>query len=546
MLFIGGKAMKNTGDQAVSYAPLVLLALAQFGISSDTTTVALAVNAVVSQLGGGMVDIQLANMVFGLVAGIFMITGGMTGLIIGWNNNFRLGVLLVILGELSMAFAPSTLIFIWAGRVFVGLGASFLIPSVLAIVPTLYHGKKRVFAYGCVAAGAGASALMPIPFGILLDGVGFRVTFMVMMGLFLVLLAFSIRLPRIERTVIRQRFDVLGFITCSVGFFFLLTSVACVSIFGTVDPLPTAPFVLFGIAPTIPMACLGALSLFAFSRVEKSKGKQGMSLLMPRSFLGTSAARHALIAVAFGFFLVGAFNILVIPYMQIAAGATAMQAGILFACSGVPMVFCVMAVPRLLPDASPKRIIRLGYGAGALGCFVIALGLGQSNLFVYVAVGMFITGAGIGLVNSHANNAVACAVGEKDVQQSGGIQGTVRDIAHSLAAALLGTVLALVLAAAFPIIVLGDSTLSEATKDKLTSVSVVFSSDAAFDEVVASAGVYDSEKDSAVEAYGRARLEANQLSLVVLGLGSIALLPFTRNLPSHSTKKESCSADRGL
>ena len=93
---------------------------------------------------------------------------------------------------------------------------------------------------------------------------------------------------------------------------------------------------------------------------------------------------------------------------------------------------------------------------------------------------------------------------------------------------------------------LGDSTLSEATKDKLTSVSVVFSSDAAFDEVVTSAGVYDSEKDSAVEAYGRARLEANQLSLVVLGLGSIALLPFTRNLPSHSIKKESCSADRGL
>ncbi|MEG0504424.1 MAG: MFS transporter, partial [Raoultibacter sp.] len=442
-----------------------------------------------------------------------------------------------LMGELAMSFAPNTAVFIFVGRVLVGLGASFLIPSVLGIVPALYEKSKRVFAYGCVTAGTGAAALMPVPFGIMLDTVGFRVTFAVMAGLFLVLLVFSIRLPKIERQTVSRRFDVPGFVACSIGFFFLLVSITCISTCGIVVPLPTAPFTLFGIAPTLPMATFGILSLVVFSRIEKSREAKGLSLLMPRSFLGTSAARHSLVAVAFGFFLSGAFNLLIIPYLQIAAGLSALESGLMFACAGVPMVVCAVFIPKLFPAVSPRRIIQLGYCVGAVGCFTSAFGLGQSNLVVYVAVGMFLAGVGIGLVNSHASYSVACSVGEKDVQQSGGIQGTVRNIAHSLAAAVLGTLLVLVLTVTYPIAVAESPALTAVTKDILITSPVSFSSDVVFEATLASAGVSADESEPAMTAYRQARLEANQLSLAILGCGTVLLLLFTRNLPMCGSGK---------
>ena len=46
-----------------------------------------ATNALISALHASMNDIQLANMVYSLCAGAFMVAGGMLGIIIGWKKN---------------------------------------------------------------------------------------------------------------------------------------------------------------------------------------------------------------------------------------------------------------------------------------------------------------------------------------------------------------------------------------------------------------------------------------------------------------------------
>lgn len=45
-------------------------------------------------------------------------------------------------GELVMALSPNMTIFIWGGRILVGFGASFMIPSVLGLIPFIYHGQE--------------------------------------------------------------------------------------------------------------------------------------------------------------------------------------------------------------------------------------------------------------------------------------------------------------------------------------------------------------------------------------------------------------------
>ena len=153
--------------------PIIVLILAQMGTSGDNGALGLANQQLVDVLGATTPDIQLANMVYSLMAGAFMVAGGLVGTIIGWRTNFRLGAILCAAGELVMALSPNMTVFIWGGRILVGFGASFMIPSVLGLIPFIYHGKNRVLAFGCIGAASGLSAFLPLILGIVMQFGGF-------------------------------------------------------------------------------------------------------------------------------------------------------------------------------------------------------------------------------------------------------------------------------------------------------------------------------------------------------------------------------------
>lgn len=81
-------------------------------------------------------------------------------------------------GELVVAFSGNIFMFTWGGRLLVGIGASFLIPSVLGLIPGLYQGNDRAFAFGAIGAATGiASCLGPIAAGFLIDTFDWRIAF---------------------------------------------------------------------------------------------------------------------------------------------------------------------------------------------------------------------------------------------------------------------------------------------------------------------------------------------------------------------------------
>ena len=69
----------------------------------------------------------------------------------------------------------------------------------LGLIPALYEGHARATAFGFVAAASAVSALVPIPFGILLDAAGFRVTFGVIALYFLGVLISTRFLPKLPK-----------------------------------------------------------------------------------------------------------------------------------------------------------------------------------------------------------------------------------------------------------------------------------------------------------------------------------------------------------
>ena len=156
-------AQAKDGASKFLVLPIIILIMAQMGTSGENSALSLANTELVNQLGATVPDIQLANMVYSLMAGALMIAGGLLGTVIGWKRNFRMGALLCAAGEILMAFSPNMLVFIWGGRVLVGFGASFMIPSVLGLIPKIYQGKNRVQAYGCIGAASGLAAVLPLP-----------------------------------------------------------------------------------------------------------------------------------------------------------------------------------------------------------------------------------------------------------------------------------------------------------------------------------------------------------------------------------------------
>lgn len=202
--------------------PIIVLILAQMGTSGDNGALGLANQQLVDVLGATTPDIQLANMVYSLMAGAFMAAGGLVGTIIGWRTNFRLGAALCAAGELVMALSPNMTIFIWGGRILVGFGASFMIPSVLGLIPFIYHGKNRVLAFGCIGAASGLSAFLPLFLGIVMQFGGFRVTFGALAVYFALVLLLSFKLPAIEKPAEKLKFDGLGTGIAATGLFLFL------------------------------------------------------------------------------------------------------------------------------------------------------------------------------------------------------------------------------------------------------------------------------------------------------------------------------------
>ena len=418
--------------------PIIVLILAQMGTSGDNGALGLANQQLVDVLGATTPDIQLANMVYSLMAGAFMVAGGLVGTIIGWRTNFRLGAALCAAGELVMALSPNMTIFIWGGRILVGFGASFMIPSVLGLIPFIYHGKNRVLAFGCIGAASGLSAFLPLFLGIVMQFGGFRITFGALAVYFALVLLLSFKLPAIEKPAEKLKFDGLGTGIAATGLFLFLVGLSRISAWGLIEPFAECPFTIFGISPALPMAVLGLILLVILVPVEKRVEQKNGIALLPQSFLKTPQVRAGLVASAITFFFMGVQAILLSPYLQLVAGWSPVLMGVMALAVGIPTFIFSLGIPKFMPNANPRRVIQVGYIVMASAFIPMAFSLHGSEVNGLMWVGLAVAGAGAGIVSAQANNIVALAVNERDASQSGGIQTTMRNVGQAIGVAAIG------------------------------------------------------------------------------------------------------------
>lgn len=498
--------------------PIIVLILAQMGTSGDNGALGLANQQLVDVLGATTPDIQLANMVYSLMAGAFMVAGGLVGTIIGWRTNFRLGGALCAAGELVMALSPNMTIFIWGGRILVGFGASFMIPSVLGLIPFIYHGKNRVLAFGCIGAASGLSAFLPLFLGIVMQFGGFRVTFGALAVYFALVLLLSFKLPAIEKPAEKLKFDGLGTGIAATGLFLFLVGLSRISAWGLIEPFAECPFTIFGISPALPMAILGLILLVILVPVEKRVEQKNGIALLPQSFLKTPQVRAGLVASAITFFFMGVQAILLSPYLQLVAGWSPVLMGVMALAVGIPTFIFSLGIPKFMPNANPRRVIQVGYIVMACAFIPMAFSLHGSEVNGLMWLGLAVAGAGAGIVSAQANNIVALAVNERDASQSGGIQTTMRNVGQAIGVAAIGAVLLFGITANIDNAMADSPVITPEIRTAVAERNISLMGDAQFEQTIADIPMDDAQRAELVQLNSDARIQSTITSYVVSGV----------------------------
>ena len=519
------KASPGAGKEKFLVLPIIILVLAQMGTTGDNGALSLAATALTKDLGATTSDIQLANMIYPLVGGSFMIAGGLAGTMIGWRKTFRIGALLAAIGEIALALSPNMMFFIWVGRVLVGLGASFLVPSLLGIIPFIYHGANRTVAFGCIGAASGLAAVLPLMLGVVMQLAGMRITFFVLALYFIGVVVLSLGMPKFDQQPEKSHFDAIGVGLAAMGFFCMLIGLSSISSWGLIKPMRTAPFTLFGISPAIPLVVLGIIILGVLIKVEAREEKRYGLVVLPRSFITTKQVLAGLVANALMFFFMGAQSIPMSPYLQLVANWTPIDVGTISIATGLPTFGLALGIPKLFPKANPRHVIQVGYVAMALALGIMAFSVtldGANRIGVYL--GAFMAGVGAGTVSSHASNIVALAVNDRDASQSGGIQSTMRNVGQALGVALLGAVLIFGISSTLHNEMAADPAISPDVAQQVSELTINLGSNTEFEHEIADIKMDDSERAKLVDLEAKARFDSTRVAygagivIVLLGL----------------------------
>ena len=370
-------------------------------------------------------------------------------------------------------------------------------------------------------------ALLPLLLSIVLMAAGMRVTFFVLAAYFVLVFLLSFKLPEIEQSDEKLKFDGVGVALAATGLFLFLVGVSRISAWGLVEPFPACPFTIAGISPCLPMAVLGVIILIVMINVEKKVEEKNGFALLPQSFLKTPQVLAGLAASAITFFFMGVQSILMAPYLQLVAGWSPAIVGVLSIVVGVPTFAFSIGIPKFMPKANPRRVIQVGYLTLAAALIIMAFSVTlDAASMPGILIGCVVAGSGAGIVSAQANNVVALAVNERDASQSGGIQTTMRNVGQAIGIALLGAVLLFGITNSVKDAAANDSRISESTVAAISERNIDLVSDENFRASIEDIDMSDEERDALVEINAQSRFNSTRFAyyvgaaIIVLGLAT--------------------------
>ena len=518
-----------------SNASIVLAALAagQFVMALDSSVMNVSIPVVAADVGTDVTGIQTAITMYTLVMAAFMITGGKVGAMIGRKRAFTIGCVVYAAGSLTTALSQSLPMLMFGWSLLEGLGAVLILPAIVALVASNFAREDRPRAYGLLSAAmAIAVAAGPLIGGICTTYFSWRWVFIGEVVVIAGILAFSKRIadtPPEEGVTL----DYVGAVLSASGLGLIVYGLLRSGTWGFIEPKPGAP-TWWGLSPAFWLMLGGGVLLWGFLGWERRMVTQGREPLVDPALLRVPHLRIGLLAFFFQFLLLLGLFFLMSLFLTVALGLSAIATGVRLMPMSVMLLLAAVGIPKLLPDASPRRVCRVGFGSLALGLVMLVVLLDVGSGPEIVTWPLMFAGLGAGALASQLGAVTVGAVADERSGEVGGLQNTATNLGSSIATALTGAVLISALTSTFLSGIADNPDVPQRVSENAEfqlAAGVPFVSDKDLSAALIEADVPKPTADAIVDENAAARVRALQVSFALLALFAVAALPVAGRLP---------------
>ena len=516
------------------WAPLAVLGLAQFVMVLDQAVMNVSITQLVEDFDTSVSTIQAVITLYSLMMAMFMLTGGKLGDILGRRRTFAIGLVIYAAGSALTAASWSVATLALGWSILEGIGASLVLPALVALIAGTYRGRDRVTAYAVIGGIAGVGiAVGPIVGGWATTELSWRVVFVGEVVLVLIVLA-AVKLISDVPAASRPQLDGVGAALTAIGLGLVVFGFLQANVWGWLQP-KDSPIEPFGFSLTPFVIVAGLLVLVGYRRWAERRERDGAQALFRLELLTIPTLRAALMSFgAQNLILMGVFFTMPL-YLQLVVGLDALETGVRMLPISVAMFITSSCGGLLAARWSVRSVVRVGL-TFILVAIIVLIGTIDPELDgVRFAMAMAVLGVGMGLLASQLGNAVQSSVGDADRSEAGGLQWTSAQLGSALGVAVIGSIVLTGLTNGFVSTVEDDERLDQALRNELVAAAEGGIDFLAVDDVEQRLGAFGPDDDDiaiVVEDYGDSQLTALRAGL--LGAAGLALLGLvaTTHLPS--------------
>jgi EmrB/QacA subfamily drug resistance transporter len=405
---------------------LVTLCLAALIINLDTTIVNVALPALVRQTGATTTDLQWVVDAYNLAFAALVLAAGSLADRLGRKGMLLAGLGLFGASSLAGSYATAAGQLV-AARAVMGLGAAMMFPATLSLLTNVFTERRaRALAIGVWGASAGVGiAVGPIVGGWLLEQFWWGAIFVAMAPVatvVAVLVAWWVPTSRDSRT---PPLDWRGFALSTAGMTLI--------IYGIIQ----APGWGWASAATLCVLAAGVVLMGALVAAERATAAPMIDMSLFRNPRFTAASG----SMAIAFFALLGFIFLMTQYFQIVRGYSPLATGVRLLPVAVSVGVASVAGTRLAVRVGNKVIV----GGGML-LFCAALlwisAASQNASYGIIAAQMVVLGAGMGLTQAPATEAIMGAAPRQKAGIASAVNGSTRLFGGTLGVAVIGSVAA--------------------------------------------------------------------------------------------------------
>ncbi len=431
-------------------AIIIPLALAQFVCSYAGSNMNVSISDIARDLGTSISGVQASISFFTMTMAALMIPGSKLTDISGRKKIFLIGLSIYAIGALIGALAPILGVLIIGYSFLEGLGTALLIPPVYILVTTTYSGLARAKNFGIVSAAAGIGAAAgPLIGGVITSTFGWRYSFLFQIALVIVVIILGLRIVEPPKEGPKHHFDVVSAILSGIGLVLIVVGLQTTSTYGwltATQSLTIGNTVIIpegSISPFLIFLITGFLFNVGFYYSLKHREKIGKEPLIHTRILHNRTSNLGLVTQNVQWLVLQGTFFVISVYLQTERGFSAIETGLVLTASTIGVLFTSSFAARLARRRSQRLLVRGGFITTIIGIGMLFLFADQalSGSVAYFLPGLFLIGAGIGIMLTSSVNVVQSAFGEKDQGEISGLSRSISNLGSSLGVSIVGSIL---------------------------------------------------------------------------------------------------------